>query len=167
MHSDRTYVSHNERTAPGRKAEEAIITFLAWTNTTGEHKIKLLIMGRAKKPRSFKAYKLLVEYRNSKSAWMTVDIFGESFHQCYVPQVQWITQLKSITLLQSIFVFIVFRSKSFCHKRIYNKKIFYYMTTPLYIHQKINCCRLYIRDLYAAKRYALDSAHGSKCDSLN
>lgn len=39
---DRTYVSNNERTALGRKAEKATIIFLVCTNATGEHKVKLL-----------------------------------------------------------------------------------------------------------------------------
>ncbi|XP_017491045.1 PREDICTED: jerky protein homolog-like, partial [Rhagoletis zephyria] len=88
MLPDRTYVSQTEKTAPGRKSEKARITFLACTNATGQHKVKPLIIGRAKKPRSFKAYDIPVDYRNSKSAWMTADIFREWFHQCFVPEVQ-------------------------------------------------------------------------------
>ncbi|XP_053948962.1 jerky protein homolog-like [Anastrepha ludens] len=88
MLPDRTYVSQTEKTAPGRKAEKARITFLACTNATGQHKVKPLIIGHAKKPRSFKAYDIPVDYRNSKNAWMTANIFREWFHHCFVPQVQ-------------------------------------------------------------------------------
>ncbi|XP_049306995.1 jerky protein homolog-like [Bactrocera dorsalis] len=86
MLPDRTYVSQTEKTAPGRKAEKAGITFLACTNATGQHKVKPLIIGHAKKPRSFKAYDIPVDYRNSKNAWMTANIFREWFHHCFVPQ---------------------------------------------------------------------------------
>lgn len=116
MLPEKTYVSQTEKTAPGRKAEKSRITFLACTNATGQHKVKPLIIGRAKKPRSFKTYDIPVDYRNSKSAWMTADIFREWFHHCFVPQVQ---RKRSLNNFIVIFLFlIVLRSKSFCNKRI-------------------------------------------------
>jgi len=88
MLPEKTYVAQSEKTAPGRKAEKARITFLACTNATGHHKLKPLVIGRAKKPRSFKAWDAIpVDYQASKCAWMTANIFKEWFHHCFVPQV--------------------------------------------------------------------------------
>jgi hypothetical protein len=43
-----------EKTAPGRKTEKQRITFLACTNSIGNHKVKPLVIGKAKTPRAFK-----------------------------------------------------------------------------------------------------------------
>jgi hypothetical protein len=85
---DKTLVMSNEKSAPGRKADKVRITFRACTNATGEHKIKPLIIGRAKNPRCFKNVSLPVEYRNSKNAWMTSSIFENWFHYSFVPEVR-------------------------------------------------------------------------------
>ena len=47
---ERTYVSANERNAPGRKSAKERVTFLACTNATGFHKLNPLIIGKAKIP---------------------------------------------------------------------------------------------------------------------
>ena len=85
---EKTYVSSLEKNAPGRKTEKQRITFLACTNGTGSHKIKLLVIGKAKNPRTFKNFNCPVDYKNSKSAWMTTAIFKEWFQQSFVPQVE-------------------------------------------------------------------------------
>lgn len=82
-----TYVSSLEKNAPGRKLDKQRITFLACTNATGLHKLKPLVIGRAKNPRSFKNFNCPVDYKNSKSSWMTAAIFKGWFHQSFVPQV--------------------------------------------------------------------------------
>lgn len=89
MLPEKTYVSSEEKTAPGRKIEKARVTFMACTNATGVHKLKPLIIGHAKKPRSFKSFDIPVEYRHSKNAWMTSSIFKDWFHT-FVHQV-WIS----------------------------------------------------------------------------
>ncbi|XP_055910863.1 jerky protein homolog-like [Eupeodes corollae] len=85
---EKTYVAREEKTSPGRKVEKARITFLACTNATGLHKIKPMIIGKSKKPRCFKNFDIPVDYRSSKNAWMTTDIFKDWFHNLFVPQVQ-------------------------------------------------------------------------------
>lgn len=84
---EKTLVKGDEKTAPGRKAEKARLTFLACTNATGEHKIRPLVIGKAKNPRCFKNFTLPVDYDYSKKAWMTSAIFENWFHRTFVPQV--------------------------------------------------------------------------------
>lgn len=84
---EKTYVSISEKQAPGRKSEKERITFLACANASGNHKIKMFVIGKAKKPRTFKNFNCPVEYKNSKSAWMTSFLFRDWFHNSYVPQV--------------------------------------------------------------------------------
>ena len=89
----KTYVSREEKTAPGRKTAKERITFLACTNATGLHKLTPLVIGKAKNPRSFKKSYIPVHYKNSKSAWMTVRIFKEWFNEIFVPEVSFLSQL--------------------------------------------------------------------------
>ncbi|XP_055919296.1 jerky protein homolog-like [Eupeodes corollae] len=84
----KTYVSWAEKTVPGRKAEKQRITFMACTNASGRHKVKPLVIGKAKNPRPFRNVCLPVHYRHSKSAWMTGAIFKDWFHNLFVPEVQ-------------------------------------------------------------------------------
>jgi hypothetical protein len=66
---DKTLVMSSEKSAPGRKADKARITFLACTNATGEHKIKPLIIGKAKNPRCFKNVSLPVVLVHLQVVW--------------------------------------------------------------------------------------------------
>lgn len=84
---EKTYVSNSEKNAPGRKSEKQRITFLCCTNASGNHKINLLVLGKAKNPRAFKKCLCPVEYKTSSKAWMTSNIFNEWFHKSFVPQV--------------------------------------------------------------------------------
>lgn len=87
----KTYVASEEKTAPGRKTEKQRVTFLACTNAAGTHKVKPLVIGKAKNPRSFRNFNCPVHYRNSKTAWMTAAIFKEWFHQMFIPEVSFFT----------------------------------------------------------------------------
>lgn len=83
----KTYVTLQQKQAPGRKSEKQRITFLSCANASGKHKLKMLVIGKAKKPRVFKNFVCPVEYKNSKSAWMTSSLFKDWFHHSFVPQV--------------------------------------------------------------------------------
>lgn len=83
----KTYVSDKEKTAPGRKISKQRITFLACTNATGSHKLKPLVIGKSKNPRAFRNFNLPVNYRSSKTAWMTMHIFREWFRDMFIPEV--------------------------------------------------------------------------------
>ncbi|XP_066137377.1 jerky protein homolog-like [Euwallacea fornicatus] len=88
MLPEKTYAASYEKSAPGIKTEKQRITFLACTNANGSHKIKPLVIGKAQNPRSFKNFKVPVDYDCSKTAWMTSGIFLKWFHKRFVPQVK-------------------------------------------------------------------------------
>lgn len=59
-------------------------------NGIGEPKLPLVIIGKAKKPRSFKgneAKNVPVHYYNQKSAWINCEIVKIWFDSNFVPQV--------------------------------------------------------------------------------
>lgn len=85
---EKTLVGIQEKKAPGRKMCKQRVTFLACVNSDGSHKLKILMIGKAKNPRAFKNATLPVEYKSSRNAWMTTAIFHEWFHQSFVPQVR-------------------------------------------------------------------------------
>ena len=75
MLPNKTYVHSGEKSAPGRKLSKERLTFLMCANAAGTKKIKLFVIGKAQKPRSFRNKILPVEYGNSKSAWMNAALF--------------------------------------------------------------------------------------------
>lgn len=74
--------------ASGLKISKQRITFLGCSNASGSHKIKPLVMGKAKNPRCFKNFNNPIVYRNSRNAWMTCNIFENWFFQQFVPEVR-------------------------------------------------------------------------------
>ncbi|XP_039964097.1 jerky protein homolog isoform X2 [Bactrocera tryoni] len=77
---EKMYVSSMEKRAPGVKSEK----LLCCSNATGSHKLKLLVIGKAKNPRCFKNFQCPTDYKSSKSAWMTSAVFKEWFHASFV-----------------------------------------------------------------------------------
>ncbi|KAJ4427021.1 hypothetical protein ANN_26820 [Periplaneta americana] len=78
-----------------------------WANASGEHKMKLFCIGKAKYPRSFKGTEIKhfpVNYYHSKLAWMTRDILSSWFHSKFVPEVN--AFLKSVGLPVKAVLFI-------------------------------------------------------------
>jgi hypothetical protein len=85
----KTLVHEKEKSAPGRKISKERITFMPCANASGSHKLKLLVLGKANKPRTFKnCSNLPVVYKGQKKAWVTREIFSEWFHQQFVPAVK-------------------------------------------------------------------------------
>ncbi|XP_039964089.1 jerky protein homolog-like isoform X1 [Bactrocera tryoni] len=80
---EKMYVSSMEKRAPGVKSEK----LLCCSNATGSHKLKLLVIGKAKNPRCFKNFQCPTDYKSSKSAWMTSAVFKEWFHASFVHKV--------------------------------------------------------------------------------
>ncbi|XP_037360093.1 jerky protein homolog-like [Talpa occidentalis] len=77
--------------ASGRAWAEERVTVLCCANATGLHKLKLCVVGKARKPRSFKAAdtaNLPVSYFSQKGAWMDLSIFRQWFDKIFVPQVR-------------------------------------------------------------------------------
>lgn len=94
----------DEKAAPGFKRSKERVTILACSNATGEHKLKLALIGKAKKPRAFKTvrctsdgnFELPVWYRNQSNAWMSEAIFKEWFFQQFVPEVEKFLKKKNL-----------------------------------------------------------------------
>lgn len=93
----------SELSAPGYKKSKERITILACSNATGQHKVKLAMLGKAKKPRCFKHVKctengfdLPVWYRNQSNAWMSETIFKEWFFNQFVPEVERFLKFKNL-----------------------------------------------------------------------
>lgn len=87
--NQRTLVARNERTAAGRKVFKERITVMPCVNSTGNHKIRLMAIGKSKKPRCFQGISLPdIHYRASKNAWQTRALFKEWFEDVFVPQVK-------------------------------------------------------------------------------
>lgn len=87
----RTLAFESERQAAGHKSSKERITIMSCSNATGGHKLRLLVIGKSKKPRSFKgtrAENLPVDYFNQKKGWMDQKIFQEWFEKIFVSQVR-------------------------------------------------------------------------------
>lgn len=62
----------------GRKKDKKRLSVLACSNADGSHKVPLLIIGNAHKPRFFKGktgHQLGFDYHSNKKAWMTTAVF--------------------------------------------------------------------------------------------
>nr|CAI5825186.1 unnamed protein product [Callosobruchus analis] len=85
---EKTLVHADEKGAPGRKISKDRFTFIPCANATGRHKWQLLVIGKSKKPRTFKNIHPPVYYRNQKIAWTNQAIFKEWFQNEFVPSVK-------------------------------------------------------------------------------
>lgn len=84
----KSLASRREQSAPGFKVSKERITAMVCANASGEHKVKLLVIGKSKKPRCFKnVHTLPVSYTSQKSAWMTSIIFLDWFKNDFIPSV--------------------------------------------------------------------------------
>ena len=65
---------------------------MACSNATGNHKLRLTLVGKSKKPRAFKKLKnqesLPLYYTHQKKAWMNSEIFKTWFQNEFVPTVE-------------------------------------------------------------------------------
>lgn len=86
----KSLVSGEEASAPGFKMSKDRVTLMACSNAAGNHKLPLMVIGKAAKPRAFKNVQmnsLPVFYRNQKKAWMNKELFKEWFEKQFVPAV--------------------------------------------------------------------------------
>lgn len=51
---NKTLAHQGEKSAPGRKVKKDRITFMPCANASGSHKLRMLVVGKANKPRAFK-----------------------------------------------------------------------------------------------------------------
>lgn len=98
---DKTYVAATEKTAPGRKIQKERVTFMLCANAEGTHKTTPLVIGKHKKPRTFKDFDNPLLYDHSKSAWMTSKIFHDWFHNSFVKEVSMFARTNRILCTKS------------------------------------------------------------------
>ncbi|XP_072490863.1 tigger transposable element-derived protein 7 [Notamacropus eugenii] len=75
---------------PGRKINKERLSALLCANADGTHKLKSVIIGKSKQPRSIKddVNALSVIYKSSKDVWFTRELFSEWFFQNFIPEVR-------------------------------------------------------------------------------
>jgi len=93
---NRTLVTANEKSAPGRKNSKERITIMPCCNSTGSHKLKLMMIGKSAKPRIFMNWENILYYKSSKNAWQTTFLFKNWFFEQFVPCVKKNLQEKNL-----------------------------------------------------------------------
>ncbi|XP_050526828.1 jerky protein homolog-like [Daktulosphaira vitifoliae] len=91
MLPSKTLAAQSEKSAPGHKSSKERLTIMTCSNATGTHKIKLTVIGKAKKPRSFKGTEMKYfpcDYYHHPKAWMNQVIFSEWYFNVFVPSVK-------------------------------------------------------------------------------
>ncbi|XP_029077073.1 tigger transposable element-derived protein 7 [Monodon monoceros] len=87
---ENTQASRKDICLPGRKINKEQLSALLCANADGTHKLKSIIIGKSKLPRSVKedTCTLPVIYKPSKDVWFTRESFSEWFFQNFVPEVK-------------------------------------------------------------------------------
>lgn len=84
-----TLAGHDEKSAKGFKMNKDRLTVLCCGNASGDHKLKLFVIGKYKKPRAFKGLAHLpVHYAAQSNAWMSAELFKDWFFDQFVPSVK-------------------------------------------------------------------------------
>lgn len=99
MLPEKSLASKEEKSVPGHKRSKERVTVMACCNATGEHKLKLCLIGKSKKPRAFKhvnVNELPVWYKNQSNAWMDRAIFKDWFYTQFVPSVEMFLKSKNL-----------------------------------------------------------------------
>ena len=91
MLPEKTLAARSGKEAPGMKNSKERVTLMACSNATSSHKLPLMFIGKAQKPRCFKDVNmsaLPVRYYTQKSAWVNFTIFADWFQEELVPSVK-------------------------------------------------------------------------------
>ncbi|KAB0384141.1 hypothetical protein FD755_006058 [Muntiacus reevesi] len=87
---ENTRASRKDICLPGRKINKERLSALLCANADGTHKLKSIIIGKSKLPKSVKEdmCTLPVIYKLSNDVWFTRELFSEWFFQNFVPEVK-------------------------------------------------------------------------------
>ncbi|XP_004373255.1 tigger transposable element-derived protein 7 [Trichechus manatus latirostris] len=87
---ENTQASRKDICMPGKKINKERLSALLCANADGTHKLKSVIIGKSKLPKSVKedTSVLPVIYKPSKDVWFTRELFSEWFFQNFVPEVR-------------------------------------------------------------------------------
>ncbi|XP_047473466.1 tigger transposable element-derived protein 1-like [Penaeus chinensis] len=76
---NRTYITAEEKTAPGFKASKDRLTLLFGANAEGDCKLKPALVYHSENPRALKGYVKTCYWYSNKKGWMTGSIFKDYF----------------------------------------------------------------------------------------
>ncbi|XP_051889940.1 tigger transposable element-derived protein 1-like [Pristis pectinata] len=88
---DRTFISEEEKSAPGFQPSKDRLMLLLGGNATGDFKLKPLLVYSSENPRALEGYAkphLPVIWRSHRKVWMTVTIFHDWFTNYFCPAVE-------------------------------------------------------------------------------
>lgn len=87
---ENTQASRKDICLPGNKINKERLSALLCANADGTHKLKSVIIGKAKLPKNVKedTCTLPVIYKPSKDVWFTRELFSEWFLHNFVPEVK-------------------------------------------------------------------------------
>ncbi|KAM5199089.1 tigger transposable element-derived protein 7 [Hipposideros larvatus] len=87
---ENTQANRKDICLPGRKINKERLSALLCANADGTHKLKSIVIGKSKLPKSVKedTSTLPVIYKPSKDIWFTRELFSEWFFQNFIPEVR-------------------------------------------------------------------------------
>jgi hypothetical protein len=102
-----TLADGTEKSASGLKQNKERITVLACANASGQHRVKLLVIGKFARSRLLKGLTHLpVVYNSQKNSWMEKETFLDWFIYNFIPSVrQKFRNFKKACKLQVCFTF--------------------------------------------------------------
>jgi hypothetical protein len=89
--SSRTYISREEKTAPGFKAAKDRLTLMLGGNAEGDVKLKPLVVYHSQNPRALKGYSkhnLPVIWLSNTKAWVMREVFLDWFTSYFCKSVK-------------------------------------------------------------------------------
>lgn len=95
----RTFLSREEKRAPGFKAAKDRLTLLLGGNASGDFKLKPLLVYHSKNPRAMKGISkstLPVIWESNKKSWITMKIFQDWFTEHFCPSVKRYCEIKKL-----------------------------------------------------------------------
>ncbi|CAK9816146.1 Tigger transposable element-derived protein 1 [Anthophora plagiata] len=95
----RTFLSREEKRAPGFKAAKDRLTLLLGGNASGDFKLKPLLVYHSKNPRAMKGISkstLSVIWESNKKSWITMKIFQDWFTELFCPSVKRYCEIKKL-----------------------------------------------------------------------
>ncbi|XP_069823956.1 tigger transposable element-derived protein 1-like [Dendropsophus ebraccatus] len=88
---NRTYISKEEKSAPGHKVSKERLTLLLGGNAAGDYKLKPMLVYQAENPRALKGIskaQLPVIWKSNRKAWVTLAVFEDWFNNYFVPSME-------------------------------------------------------------------------------
>jgi transposase len=82
-----SYILPSELGARGTKKDKNRLTAIFCANATGTHKLPLTVIGKSKNPTCFSGKEVLVNYVNSKKAWINSKLFQLWFENIFAKEV--------------------------------------------------------------------------------